>query len=206
MSIAVVVKKGHQVCIAADTLTTWGGLLLSERYSENSSKIHIFKDSYIAYVGAGAHDMVLRHFLQHHSEKINLSGSDSIFSTWLTLHSHLTKDYHLNTETDNDIAYETSKLTALIANPTGIYLVATTRSVDEIKRFWAIGSGQEYALGAMHAVYDDCRDVREIANVGLNAAIEFDDACGDPIDMYTVDLESQRAGSPIRRVEVSTVP
>ncbi len=84
--------------------------------------------------------------------------------------------------------------------------VATTRSVDEIKRFWAIGSGQEYALGAMHAIYDDCDDVREIANAGLNAAIEFDDACGNPIDMYTVDLESQSKGSRIRRVEVSTVP
>ncbi len=206
MSIALVVKKGSQACIAADTLSSWGSLLQSERYSENPSKIHRFKESYIANVGAGAHDVVLRHFFMHHTDKVDLSGVDAIFSTWLALHSHLTQDYHLNPGTDSDYAYETSRLTALVANSTGIYVVASMRSVDGIKRFWAIGSGQEYALGAMHAVYDDCHDVREIANAGLNAAIEFDDACGNPVDMFTVELESQREGSPIRRVEVSTVP
>ena len=206
MSIALVVQKGSQVCIAADTQSNWGSLIQSKRYSDNASKIQIFNGSYVAVTGAGAHKMVLRHFFQKHSGKLDLSGADAIFSTWLILHSHLIEDYHLNAGTGNDDTYEPSKISALIANQTGIYIVASWRSVDQLKRFWAIGSGQEYALGAMHAVYDECHDVKEIANAGLNAAIEFDDACGSPIDMYTVDLESQREVSPTRRVEVSTVP
>lgn len=206
MSIALVVQKGSRVCIAADTQSNWGSLIQSNRYSENASKIQILNGSYVAVTGAGAHKMVLRHFFQKHSDKLDLSGADAIFSTWLNLHSHLIEDYHLNSGAGNDDTYEPSKLTALIANQTGIYIVASWRSVDRLKRFWAIGSGQEYALGAMHAVYDDCDDVRDIATAGLNAAIEFDDACGNPIDMYSVDLESQSEGSPIRRVEVSTVP
>lgn len=205
MSIALVVKKGNQACIAADTLTSWGPLLQSERYSESPSKIHRFKESYIANVGAGAHDMVLRHFFTHHSDKIDLSGADAIFSTWLILHSHLTEDYHLNPGTDSDHAYETSRLMALIANPTGIYVVASMRSVDGIKRFWAIGSGQEYALGAMHAVYDDFHDVKDIAKAGLYAAIEFDDGCGSPIDMYTIGLEKQREENNIEHAETMTI-
>lgn len=205
MSIALVVKKGNQACIAADTLSSWGSLLQSERYSENPSKIHRFKESYIANVGAAAHDMVLRNFFTHHADKINLSGSDAIFSTWLILHSHLTKDYHLNTGSDNDDTYEPSKLTALIANEAGIFIVASWRSVDSIKRFWAIGSGQEFALGAMHAIYDDCSDVKEIATAGLCAAIEFDNACGIPIDLYTIELKSQCEESGRGRGEAITI-
>ncbi len=206
MSIALVVQKGSQVCIAADTQSNWGSLIQSNRYSENASKIQVLNGSYVAVTGAGAHKMVLRHFFQKHSDKLDLTSAESIFSSWLILHSHLTDDYHLNAGTGNDDTYEPSKITALIANQTGMYIVASWRSVDRLKRFWAIGSGQEYALGAMHAVYDDCHDVREIANVGLNAAIEFDDACGNPIDLYTVDLERQTEESRLGRVEVSTVP
>ena len=188
MSIAVVVKKGNRACIAADTQTTWGSLVQNERYLENPSKIIKFQDSYIVSVGAGAHDPVLRHFFQHHPDTIDLSGIEAIFSTWLTLHTHLTQDYHLNPRREDDDAYETSRISALIANPTGLYIVASMRSVDSLKRFWAIGSGQEYALGAMHALYEQCEGVEEIAQAGLAAAIEFDDACGYPTEMHTIPL------------------
>ena len=189
MSIAVVVKKGNRACIAADTQSNWGSLIQSERYSEDASKIQLVRDSYVAVTGAGAHQLVLRHFFQHHADKVDLSGTDAIFSTWLTLHEHLTDDYHLNADADSNDPYEPSRLTALVANPSGIYIVASWRSVDNIKRFWAIGSGQEFALGAMYAIYDQTDDVEEIARVGVCAGIEFDDGCGGPIDLYSVDLE-----------------
>ncbi len=189
MSIAVVVKKGNRACIAADTQSNWGSLIQSERYSENASKIQLVRDSYVAVTGAGAHQLVLRHFFHHHADKVDLAGTDAIFSTWLTLHEHLTDDYHLNADAESNDPYEPSRLTALIANPTGIYIVASWRSVDSIKRFWAIGSGQEFALGAMYGIYDQTDDVEEIARVGVCAGIEFDDGCGGPIDLYSVDLQ-----------------
>ena len=189
MSIAVVVKKGNQACIAADTQSNWGSLIQSERYSEDASKIQTLHDSYVAVTGAGAHQLVLRHFFRNHIDKIDLSGTDAIFETWLTLHEHLTDDYHLNADPESNDPYEPSRLTALIANPSGIYIVASWRSVDSIKRFWAIGSGQEFALGAMYALYDQTDDVEEIARVGVCAGIEFDDGCGGPIDLYSVDLQ-----------------
>ncbi len=193
MSIAVVVTKGSHACIAADTQSNWGSLIQSHRYSDTASKIQMHSDSYVALTGAGAHQIVLRHFFLHHPDKVDLSGSDAIFSTWLGLHTHLMTDYHLNAEGESDDTYKPSRITALIANPTGVYIVASWRSVDKIKRFWAIGSGQEYALGAMYALYDQTDDVAAIARGGVQAAVEFDDACGSPIDLYTIALTSDSA-------------
>ena len=180
MSIAVVVEKNGKSCIGADTQSNWGSLIQSEHYREKPSKIQKISEAYIALAGSGAHNMVWRHFFREHSEKIDLSSSESIFSTWLTLHNHLKDDYFLNPRAEKDDSYETSRMVALIANKSGIFVVGTTRSVDKLKRFWAIGSGQEYALGAMHAKYETTDDVQVIAEAGLQAAIEFDDGCGAP--------------------------
>ena len=40
-----------------------------------------------------------------------------------------------------------------IANAHGIFGVYSMRDVIEYERFWASGSGGDYALGAMHALY-----------------------------------------------------
>ncbi len=57
---------------------------------------------------------------------------------------------------EEDDPYESSQITALLANPNGIFFgVYSLREVYEYERFWAIGSGADYALGAMQAVYDN---------------------------------------------------
>ena len=69
------------------------------------------------------------------------------------------------------------------------------RDVDEYTRFWAIGSGQEYALGAMYAVYEQMDDAEEIAKIGVAAGCEFDDGSGLPCTLYSIQLRPEkRAG------------
>ena len=46
----------------------------------------------------------------------------------------------------------------LIANASGIFGVYSYREVFEFDRFWGIGSGRSFALGAMYAVYDKAED------------------------------------------------
>ena len=55
----------------------------------------------------------------------------------------------------------------LIANAHGIYGVYSYREVFEFERFWAIGSGRSFALGAMYAGYDKLKTAREIAELGV---------------------------------------
>ena len=60
--------------------------------------------------------------------------------------------------------------------------------MDEYTKFWAMGSGSEYALGAMYAVYESLESAEEIATLGVKAGIEFDDGSAAPITSYSVEL------------------
>ena len=63
------------------------------------------------------------------------------------------------------------------------------REVDQYTRYWAVGSGTEYALGAMHAVYDRLDSAREIAEVGIAAGAQFDNASAMPLQSFDIELD-----------------
>ncbi len=62
------------------------------------------------------------------------------------------------------------------------------REVFEFDRFWAIGSGRDFALGGMHAVYDKAKDVAEIAQAGVLAGAQFDTGTAEPTSLHEVRL------------------
>ena len=78
------------------------------------------------------------------------------------------------------------RMTLLIANQHGIFGIDSMREVVEHERFWAAGSGGDYALGAMHALYDAAADALSIAEAGVRAAIEFDDGTGAPVESHVI--------------------
>jgi ATP-dependent protease HslVU (ClpYQ) peptidase subunit len=94
----------------------------------------------------------------------------------------------MNPRREADDAYETTRMTALVANPRGIFGVTPARDVESFPRFWAIGSGTDYALGAMLVMYSRTDDVEEIAAAGVEAGAEFDDASELPVIVHGVDL------------------
>lgn len=78
----------------------------------------------------------------------------------------------------------------MIANSSGIFGMSEYRYVQEYKKFYAHGSGNEYSLGAMFAVYnDENKTAEDIAKIGVLAGIEFDDGSGSPLDFYTLKLK-----------------
>jgi len=89
------------------------------------------------------------------------------------------------------VAYQSSQIDALIANQYGIFGMFEFREVHEFERFWAIGSGKAYALGAMFAVYDSVSEPEEIAKTGILASCEFDNACDLPIAIYSLSLKEE---------------
>ena len=80
--------------------------------------------------------------------------------------------------------------TIVIANAHGIFGVYSYREVFEFERFWAVGSGRRFALGAMFAVYDRAKTAREIASAGVAAGCEFDTSSAGPIRLQSVKLKS----------------
>ena len=77
----------------------------------------------------------------------------------------------------------------LVANASGIYGVYSYREVFEFDRFWAIGSGRAFALGAMYADYDRLKTAREVAELGVRAGCEFDKNSSGPVKLHTLKLK-----------------
>jgi ATP-dependent HslUV protease, peptidase subunit HslV len=189
MSIIVVVKKNGKAVIAADTLYGFeGGANVKSSYLHNQSKIHKFGNSYIAVVGATAHENVLEHLFAKYKSKISFDSKKEIFETYLQIHPILRDEYFLNTTENDDDEYQSSQIDGLIANPNGIFGIYTWREVYEFEKFWAIGSGRDYALGVLFANYDTYEEPEKLAEVAINAACEFDDGCGLPTTIHSIKL------------------
>ena len=61
--------------------------------------------------------------------------------------------------------------------------------MQEFSKFYAYGSGSDYALGAMYGSYQDPgSSAEQIARQAIEAAAEFDDGTGLPITSFTVRL------------------
>ena len=74
-------------------------------------------------------------------------------------------------------------------NSKGIFGVYSLREVSEYHKFWAIGSGSEFALGAMHVLYDRLDSAQEIAEAAVEAGCEFNTASGLPISFQVMQLD-----------------
>jgi len=188
MSTIVVVKKAGRVSIAADSLTSFGDLRLGADYDADHDKILKHDESYLGIVGSAAHQLVMESILKQKDISVDFSSKLAIFETFRSMHPILKDKYFLNAKDEDDDPYESTQIDALIASPHGIFGVHSLREVCEYNKFWAIGSGSEYALGAMHALYDLLDNVEEIAAAGVRAGAEFNNASALPMTSYSVDL------------------
>lgn len=189
MTTSVVVRKNSDIAIATDSLVTFGDTRLSQAYEAND-KIFRIGESYITVAGTAAHFPVMRKLMKDLGDDCRLSTREEVFDTFSKVHHVLKESYYLNTKEDEDDPYESSQITALIANRHGIFGVYSYREVFQFERFWGIGSGRNFALGAMYAAYDQVRTAREIAEIGVRAGAEFDKNSSAPFRVYCIKLES----------------
>jgi ATP-dependent protease HslVU (ClpYQ) peptidase subunit len=187
----VAVKKNGTVAIAADSLTTFGDTRLGRQYKGEHDKILEINDSFIGLCGSSAHPLVISSLLPK-LEDARLGSRMEVYETFRRLHPILKEQGYLNPKEDEDDPYESSQITALIVNSTGIYGVYSYREVFDYDRFWGIGSGRNFALGAMFAAYDRCRTAADVAKIGVEAGAEFDTATQGPIVLHTVKLARSR--------------
>ncbi|SRR5581483_182716 len=195
MTTIAVTKKGGVVAIAADTLTKWGSAKESAGYIVNSEKILKVGQNYVAVTGNATFKMILRDYFLENAEQVRLENPVEIFKTWNRLHAALKERYFLLPEEDKEDALESSRMDVLIANPNGIFGVSGHRTVQEFSRFYAYGSGSDYALGALWASYDRPNlSAMQIARHAIECAADFDDGTGLPVQCFSVKLRNPRKG------------
>jgi ATP-dependent protease HslVU (ClpYQ) peptidase subunit len=189
VSTVVVARKGRSVAIASDSLVTFGDTRLPDGYEANT-KLFRVGDSWIGAVGSIAHVPVLRRALESlPAGERQLHSRDAIFDTFVQLHPQLKERFFLNTKEQDSDPYESSQISILIANAHGVFGVESYREVFEFERFWAIGSGRRFALGAMHAAWSRARSARELAQAGVLAGCEFDTSSAAPVRLHTLQLK-----------------
>jgi ATP-dependent HslUV protease, peptidase subunit HslV len=188
MTTIVAVKKNGYVAIAADTLTTFGNTRLHASQDASHDKILRIGDSYVGVCGSAAHHLVLSSLLAK-TPDVQLNSKAAIFETFRKLHPILKEECFLNPKEDEEDPYESSQITALIANSHGIFAIYSMREVFEYTQYWAIGSGNEFSLGAMHQAYTRCDDATDIAQAGVDAGIAFDKNSAAPVTLYKVKLD-----------------
>lgn len=188
MTTCVVVKKNDEIAIASDSLVTFGDTRLSQAYEVND-KIFPVGQSYISLAGTTAHFPVLKKLLTDMGDECRLSTREEVFETFTRVHQILKDKYFLNTKEEEDDPYESSQITALIANPVGIFGVYSYREVFSFDRFWAIGSGKTFALGAMYAAYESLGSAKEIAELGVSAGAEFDKSSALPCRVISFAMQ-----------------
>ncbi|MES1981535.1 MAG: MFS transporter [Pseudomonadota bacterium] len=188
MTTIVAVRKNGLVAIAADTLTTFGNTRLPATLDASHNKILHCGASYIGVCGSAAHHLVLANLLEK-TPDIQLNSKAGIFETFRKLHPVLKEECFLNPTEDEEDPYESSQITALIANASGIYGIYSMREVFEYTSFWAIGSGHEYALGALHHAYSYYDNALDIARAAVESGIAFDRNSAAPITFFTIGLQ-----------------
>ncbi|MFQ3188579.1 MAG: ATP-dependent HslUV protease subunit HslV [Gammaproteobacteria bacterium] len=199
MSTIVAAVKNGVACIAADSLTSFGDTKQSAEFVVNSDKILSLANSsinadskdliYMGIVGSAAHHLVMQNLVLDHADKIDLSDRMSIFITLKTIHPILKEEYFLNSKEEDEDSYESSRVDALIMNENGIFGLYSLREVEQYSRFWAVGSGSEFALGAMQTAYEIYDTAEQIAQAGVVAGATFDNASSLPMTSYTLKLK-----------------
>ncbi len=190
MSTIVVVRKGGSAAIAADSCTSFGDLKMLGGYEVGLSKILERNGSYLALAGSPTHQLVLESiFRKDGGDELRFDDKLSIFESLVRLHAVMKEEYFLAAREEETDPYESTRFELLIANRRGIFGAYALREVSEYARFWALGSGSDYALGAMYACYDRLETAREIAEIGVRAGAEFDTASAPPFAVHTVALE-----------------
>lgn len=192
MTTVVVVKRGDEVAMAADSLVTFGDTRLAHGYEVNKKIIEV-NGSYLGLAGSTAHFVVVERALRELGSDCKLTSRDEVFTTFQKIHPILKEKFFLNTKEEEDDPYESSQITCLIANTSGIYGVYSYREVFSFDRFWGIGSGRNFALGAMYAAYDKTKSAAKLAEIGVNAGIEFDKSSSGPVRVVSVKLKLKKS-------------
>jgi len=188
MTTIVVARKGGVAVIAADSLTTFGTTRLAPAYDRSPHKVVQYRESFIGVAGSAAHQLVLENLLER-NPNLDFGGRSAIYETFRKLHPMLKDEAFLNPKEEDDDPYESSQMTVMLANPSGIFAVYSMREVFEFDRFWAIGSGRDFALGAMYSVYSGAASPAAVAEAGVVAGAEFDTGTAMPVTLREVTLK-----------------
>lgn len=190
MSVIVAVKKDGKTVMAADSQSNFG----SQKFSDDNlsdMKILRHNKSLIGFSGWTLYDNILKDFLSKKANgSLRLNTTASVYSVFRKFYSALSKDYAFNDEhnrsKEDSSPFADLDTNFLIANKSSIFLISDDLCVSSFNQFYAVGSGSEYALGALYTLYSKDLDANQIAYEAVEAASHYDIYCGGKTTVLSV--------------------
>ena len=191
MSTLVMVEKDGVACMAAETLTSFGDRKQYAKYTVRPEKILRVGEAFLGTVGLVVTRGVLESVFAAGLPLPEIQSEIELFEYARKLHAKLKDEYFMNTGDASDDAYESTQMTLFLMNRFGLFGLYANRTVEQYRRFTAVGSGAEYALGAMYGAYELDAEPEDIARIGVEAGAEFDQASHGPITIKKIKLDRQ---------------
>ena len=189
MSVICAAIKDGEIAIGCDTQISFGSIKVSSAHIANANKLYKVNGSIIGMVGWNTLSDMLDHLIRQHADLFKLSNRMEIYATLLELHKIMKKDYFLTAKTSDDKQpVESSQFNAIIINKQGLFEITKYREVNQYRQYWTVGSGRQYALGAMQAVYQQERSAAQIVTAGITASCEFDQGCSLPAHIEVLSV------------------
>lgn len=190
MSIIVATQKAGYAALACDTQSYWGEIRINTD-NHRCVKYRKIGASLVGSTGWGLYDNILDDYLAGRKDAITLLDSRSIFNFFLRLWKELHDKYtFVNDQCDkeSDSPFGNIDASFLIVNKNGIFHVDSDLSVNRFEKYYAIGAGEDFALGALYSLYDTDLNAGDLARRAVEAAINFSTRCGGEIECEQVKL------------------
>jgi len=186
MSIALAVCKNNKIVLATDSLTTFGSLKV-DAPNFVTTKVMKHSGSLIAGTGWSKYDDILDDYLAA-KNNVKLDSPGVIFNFFHDLWTEMHKSYSfVNDQSDDkETPFGSLDSSFLVVNSAGIFHISSNMSITKFEQYIAIGSGQDYALGVLFALYSTHTSVQAIARKAVQAAINFDIYCGGKVNIFSV--------------------
>jgi ATP-dependent protease HslVU (ClpYQ) peptidase subunit len=186
MSIVVAVTKGAKTVMGADTRSNFGAEVLPPD-NQTTRKIRRVGDALLGRSGWGVYDNILGDLLER-DEPPALGNASDVFrffnELWRVLHRRYAFVNDQSKRKDGPFGDLGGSF--LVANRSGIFYVSPNLGVTRFEKYYAIGAGADYSLGAIHQLYDREQDAERIARAAVATAIAFNVHCGGPIETLEV--------------------
>ena len=181
MSVAVIVRRNGRTAVAVNTGATFGGMDLTPELAD-CSYLHTFGDAVVTSVGWGVYHTLLEEFRadggwHEPHDTVGVARFFRSFRAWMD-------DLNIARKAggrDDQSPFGDFDSDFLLGTPTGAFVVPGQGSVIPITRFFAIGSGGELAMGAMHTLYDSATSAEDLARRAVRTANELSESCSGGI-------------------------
>lgn len=188
MSVIVAVRKGSQIAISSDSQDNFGDLRPPCENHE-AIKLRQIGDTVLGASGWALYDDIFEHYLKR--RRAHLHDRKAVFDFFIRFWRALRHDYPFVNDQpgkESDSPFASLDASFLVASPGGIFLISSNMSVSEFRQYYAIGSGSDYAIGAVHALYEDVKNPTVIAEKAVRAAMAYDNSCGGRVFSHLVKL------------------